>query len=334
MWIYQLTADGLENLAPAERPKPEPGPGEVLVKMGAASINYRDLVIARGTYATGHTFPLIPLSDGAGTVEAVGDGVTRFAPGDRVATQMRPFWIHGNPTKAQLGAAIGGPRDGVLAEYLVAGAEHLVAVPPHLTDEQAATLPIAGVTAWVALTEANTRPGEVVVVQGTGGVSIFALQFARQMGARVIVLSGSDEKLARARVLGAWETIHYRRTPEWQDAVMELTGGEGAHHVLDVGGADTIDRSLDAIRPGGHVSIIGFLSGTELRFDIRKVLRRKAVLHGLTVGSRAAFEEMNAAIDAWRLEPVVDRVFTREQVREAYESIAAGGHFGKIAIRY
>lgn len=334
MWVVELRKDGLEHLVPAERPRPEPKPGEVLVRMRAASINYRDLVLAQGSYATGHTFPLIPLSDGAGVVEAVGEGVTRFAIGERVATQMRPFWVSGTPTKAQLAVAIGGPRDGVLAEFIAADAEHLVRVPSHLTDEQAATLPIAGVTAWHALAQGNVRPGEFVVVQGTGGVAIFALQFAHRLGARVIVLSSSDEKLERAKQLGAAHLINYRKTANWDEAVIALTGGEGAHHVIDIGGGETLGRSLDALRPGGHVYLIGFVAGTHVDFELRKAIRRTAVMHGLSVGPRSSFEEMNAAIEAWKLEPVVDRVFARDEFRGAYEALASGGHFGKIAIRF
>lgn len=334
MWVVELQNDGLENLKLAERAKPEPKAGEVLVRMRAASMNYRDLVLAQGSYATGHTFPLIPLSDGAGVVEAIGDGVTRFQVGDRVLTQMRPFWVSGTPTKAQLGASIGGPRDGVLAEYITAGAEHLVHMPSHLTDEQGATLPIAGVTAWRALSQGNLRPGDWVVVQGTGGVSIFALQFAHRLGARVIVTSSSDAKLERARQLGATHLINYKTTPNWDEAVIELTGGEGAHHVLDVGGTDTLSRSLDAIRPGGHVYLIGFLGGMTVDFELRKAIRRTAVMHGLSVGPRETFEEMNAAIEAWKLEPVVDRVFARDEFRAAYDAIASGTHFGKIAIKF
>jgi NADPH:quinone reductase-like Zn-dependent oxidoreductase len=307
----------------------------VLVRMTAASINYRDLALIRGDYGKPPRFPLVPLSDGAGEVVSVGDGVTRFRPGDRVIFAMRPLWQEGTPTRKAITTSLGMTLDGVLAEYRVGHESELVRTPSHLTDEQAASLPIAAVTAWTALvTGGGLRPGQWVVVQGTGGVSLFALQFAKHLGARTILTSSSDAKLERGRALGADHTISYNTTPEWQNEVVALTGGEGADHILDIGGAATFDRSLEAIRPGGSIYLVGFIGGLKLEINLEKLFPRAAVLRGLSVGSVAAFEEMNAAIEAWRLEPVIDRVFARNELQAALDYMASGSQFGKIALRF
>ncbi|HEX6159208.1 MAG TPA: NAD(P)-dependent alcohol dehydrogenase [Thermoanaerobaculia bacterium] len=330
----ELRGIGNESLVEVERARPEPGEKQLLVKVNAASINYRDLALIRGDYGKIDNYPLVPLSDGAGEVVSVGSGVTRFKAGDRVIFQMRPYWLDGTPTRHAITNSLGMTIDGVLAEYRVADEEHVVRTPKHLSDEQAASLPIAAVTAWTALvTGGRLRAGETVVLQGTGGVSLFALQFAKHLGARTILLSSSDEKLARGRALGADEVVNYRSHPEWQDEVVRLTNGEGAEHILDIGGSATFERSLEAIRPGGSIYLIGFLGGTRLQLDLPKIFRRAAVLRGLSVGPRAAFEEMNAAIEAGRIEPVIDRVFERHQLGAALDYMATGGQFGKIAIR-
>lgn len=334
MWSMELRGIGFDALAQAERPVPEPGAGEVLVRVRAASINYRDLALIRGDYGTVPSLPLVPLSDGAGEVVRVGANVTRFREGDRVVFVMRPLWRDGHPTREAITTSLGMTLDGVLAEYKVAPEEHLVRTPEHLSDEQAASLPIAAVTAWTALvTGGGLRPGQTVVVQGTGGVSLFALQFAKHLGARTILLSSSDAKLERGRALGADHTINYRATPEWEREVEALTGGEGADHIVDVGGAATFGHSLEAVRPGGTIDLIGFLGGSKLELDLPKVFRRAVVLRGLSVGSRASFEEMNAAIEAWKLEPVIDRVFERDELAAALAYMEKGAMFGKIALR-
>ncbi|HEX7153774.1 MAG TPA: NAD(P)-dependent alcohol dehydrogenase [Thermoanaerobaculia bacterium] len=330
----ELRGTGNESLVEVERPLPAAGAGEVLVRVKAASINYRDLALIRGDYGASHRNPLVPLSDGAGEVVSVGEGVTRFREGDRVIFTMRPFWLSGQPTRHAITNSLGMTLDGVLAEYKVAKEAHLVKTPAHLTDEQAASLPIAAVTAWNALvTGGALRPGQTVVVQGTGGVALFALQFAKHLGARTILLSSSDEKLERGRALGADHLINYRTAPEWQDEVVALTGGEGADHVLDIGGSATIARSLEAVRPGGNIYLVGFIGGTKLEIELTKVFRRAVALRGLSVGSKASFEEMNAAIEAWKLQPVIDRVFDRTELPAALEYMASGAQFGKIAIR-
>lgn len=332
MWSVELRGIGKEHLVEVETPRPEPGPGEVLVRIKAVSINYRDLALVRGDYGAAQ-FPLVPLSDGAGEVVAIGEGVTRWAIGDRVIFAMRPLWQDGVPSRHAITNSLGMTMPGVMSEYRVAHESHLVRTPRHLTDEQAASLPIAAVTAWTALEGGNLKAGEWVVAQGTGGVSLFALQFAKHLGARTIITSSSDDKLARAKQLGAEHTINYRTNPEWQDEVVRLTEGEGAEHVVDVGGSETINRSLDAVRPGGNIYLIGFLGGMKLEIDLPKVFRRAVALRGLSVGSVAGFERMNAAIEEGRIEPVVDRVFARNQLGAALDHMAAGAQFGKIALR-
>jgi len=333
MWSMELRASGKENLVEVDKPRPEPGPGEVLVRIKAVSVNYRDLALIRGDYGAVQ-FPLVPLSDGAGEVVSVGEGVTRFAAGDRVIFAMRPLWQDGTPTRQAITTSLGMTLDGVMSEYRVGHETHLVRTPKHLTDEQAASLPIAAVTAWHALVNGgNVKAGEWVVAQGTGGVSLFALQFAKHLGARAIITSSSDEKLERARALGADHTINYRTNPEWQDEVVKLTEGEGAQHVVDVGGSETIARSLEAVRPGGNIYLIGFLSGSMVNIDLPKVFRRAVALRGLSVGSIASFEKMNAAIEEGRIEPVIDRVFERHELGAALDHMAAGAQFGKIALR-
>jgi NADPH:quinone reductase-like Zn-dependent oxidoreductase len=334
MWATELRGTGNDALVEVERARPEPAAGQLLVRVKAASINYRDLALIRGDYGSGHQFPLIPLSDGAGEVVSVGEGVTRYKAGDRVIFAMRPLWQNGVPTRKAITTSLGMTLDGVLAEYKVADEAHVVRTPAHLTDEQAASLPIAAVTAWSALViGGGLRAGQTVVVQGTGGVALFALQFAKHLGARTILLSSSDEKLERGRALGADHLINYWRTPEWGVQVVELTGGEGAEHVLDIGGQTTIEQSLEAVRPSGNIYLVGFLGGSKLEIDLTRVFRRAVSMRGLSVGSIATFEEMNAAIEAWHLEPVIDRVFERNQLGAALNYMGTGAQFGKIALR-
>jgi NADPH:quinone reductase-like Zn-dependent oxidoreductase len=327
-------AFGLENLVLAERPDPEPGPRQVILAMRAFSLNYRDLLMVRGLYYPKQPLPLVPLSDGVGEVVRVGAGVTRVKPGDRVSPIFCQKWIAGPPTKAKLLTALGGPLDGTLAEQMALDEEGVVPVPSHLTDEEAATLPCAAVTAWSALVEqGGLRAGDTVVVLGTGGVSIFALQLAKMAGARVVVTSSSDAKLERAKSLGADELVNYKTTPDWDKKVKELTGGVGADHVLEVGGGGTFARSVRAVRPGGHVSLIGVLAGATTEVNLAPILMQNIRVQGVIVGSRETFESMNRAVMQHRLRPVVDRVFPFAEARAAFEHLAGQGHFGKIAIR-
>lgn len=334
MRVYEIRERfGLDALHIAERPEPQPGPHQVLVKMRAASLNYRDLMVVKGQYNPRMPLPRVPLSDGAGEVAAVGEGVTRVRPGDRVAGIFMQTWLAGELDDAKTKSALGGAIDGVLAEYVVFHEDGLVRLPEHLSFEEGATLPCAAVTAWNGLIEAGVQPGQTVLLLGTGGVSIFALQFARMAGARAIITSSSDDKLARAKELGAAEGINYRGTPDWDKRVRELTGGMGVDHVIEVGGAGTLPQSLKAVRTGGHIALIGVLSGAGSEVNPLPILMKHLRVRGIFVGSRAMFEAMNRAITVHQTHPVIDRAFAFEDLRAALEHMERGGHFGKIVIR-
>lgn len=325
---------GLDYLQLVEAPVPEPGPREVLVRIRAAALNYRDLLTIKGGYGSRQLKELVPLSDGAGTVEAVGPGVTRFGAGDRVTANFFQSWIGGAPSEERLAGNLGGMLEGTLAEYRVFHEDGLVATPPHLSDEEAASLTCAGLTAWSGvITQGRVQPGETVLVQGTGGVSLFALQFAKLAGARVIATSSSDEKLARVRKLGADETINYRTTPDWGRTARSLTGGRGVDHVVEIGGAGTLNQSIRAVRVGGAISMIGVLAGPgEGALAIPLVVMQNIRLQGVTVGSREQMEAMCTAIARHGMRPVIDQVFPFAEAKEAFAHMASGQHFGKVAI--
>lgn len=316
-------------------PSPKPGPGEVLVRVKAASINYRDLMIVRGDYNPKMKLPRIPLSDGAGEVVANGPGAGKFKPGDRVTCNFMARWDSGPLDDSKAKSALGGEIDGVLAQEVALPECGLVRVPDHLDFNQAATLPCAALTAWHALFEtgAELTPGCTVLTQGTGGVSVFAIQFAHLAGFRVIATSSSDEKLARAHELGATETINYKTTPDWERTVRELTGGEGVDLVVEVGGAGTLPKSLRAVRTGGTIALIGVLSGRG-EVDPIPILMRGVRVQGVFVGSRVMFEDMNRAVSFGRLKPVVDRVYPFDDAPKALHQLADGSHFGKIVIGF
>lgn len=327
-------AFGIEHLGLAERPQPEPGSGEVLLRMGGASLNYRDLLMVRGLYNPKQPLPLIPCSDGVGEVVAVGEGVTRFAVGDRVVTLFSQSWISGDPPADSLRTTLGGPLDGTLAESMVLSEQGVVAAPAHLSDVEAATLTCAALTAWSALvTRAQIQQGDHVLVLGTGGVSIFALQFARILGAEVIVTSSSNAKLEQARDLGAAHTLNYRETAKWDRLVREMSGGDGVDLVVEVGGAETLPQSVKAVRPGGQISLIGNLSGGVLDFNLLPVFMRGVRIQGILVGHRDGMEAMTKAIGEHQIRPVIDRVFPWGEARQAFEHLAAGRHFGKVCLR-
>jgi NADPH:quinone reductase-like Zn-dependent oxidoreductase len=324
---------GFENLREVELPDPVPGPGQALVRVRACSLNYRDLVLAKGGYGRAVKAPITPCSDGAGEVLRVSDGVTRVKPGDRVCGVFMQRWLEGGPDDEKAASALGGALDGMLAEQVCLDASGLVHFPEYLNFEEAATLPCAAVTAWNALFHSGSlKAGETVLVQGSGGVSLFALQFAKMAGARVIATSSSDAKLERLRLLGADELINYKTTPEWDKPARAFTNGVGVDHIVEVGGAGTLPTSIKAVRRGGHIALIGVLTGSG-EIDPRPILVKSIRLQGVYVGSRRMFEEMNRAITLARLKPVLDRVFPLDQVIEAMRYQESGAHFGKIAIR-
>jgi NADPH:quinone reductase-like Zn-dependent oxidoreductase len=330
--VYEInSAGGVDALALTERPDPRPGPSEVLVRVRASSVNYRDLSTIEDPVSRNLPYPRVPNSDGAGEVVEVGERVTRFKPGDRVMATFFQRWIDGRITEEAMVSALGGALDGMLGERVVLHQDGLVPMPEHLTHLEAATLPCAALTAWNSLVEqGNVRAGDTVLLLGTGGVSVFALQFAALLGARSIITSSSDDKLAQAESLGAWQTINYRRTPDWEQAVLDLTGGRGVDHTVEVGGAGTLQRSVAATRVAGSIGLIGVL--TQGRLNPTQVMRKSLRLQGIYVGSRRMFEDMNRAIAQHRLKPVVHRVYPFEQAREAYHAMRGARHFGKLVI--
>ncbi len=334
MKVWQIQSFGIDQLVLAEVPRPRPGRGEVLVKVHAVSLNYRDLLMVRGHYNPKMPLPRIPCSDGAGEVVEVGPEVSDIALGQRVAGIFMQHWLDGAPTAETSRGALGGDVDGMLAEYVVLQQKGVVPIPEHLSYAEAATLPCAGVTAWNALQHAaHVKAGDVVVIQGTGGVSIFALQFAKLAGATVIGTSSSDEKLARAKTLGLDAGVNYRHSPEWAKWVQQQTGNRGADLIVEVGGAGTFSQSLQAVRFGGTVAQIGVLSQSEQPLPIPLILHRQVRIQGVYVGSRAHFETMNRAITASGTRPVVDRIYAFDEAREALKTMEKGSHFGKIVIQ-
>jgi NADPH:quinone reductase-like Zn-dependent oxidoreductase len=333
-WQFAPRGDALE-LALREVEARAPAANEVAVRVRAVSLNRRDLMMVAGQYGRGGTQPnSVPLSDGAGEVVAVGAAVTRFKVGDRVAGIFFEDWIDGAPTAASLATARGGNSGGMLSEVIVTDAEGLVSIPAHLTYEEAATLPCAGVTAWVGLFKrGRLKAGDFVLLEGTGGVSVFGLQLAAAAGAKPIITSSSDAKLARARELGAFGTVNYRSNPEWQNEVRALTGGAGVDHVLEVGGQDTLPRALQALGFGGHIAIIGGLSGFASDVPVGTLMGLNATASGIYVGSRADFEALNAFLSERKIRPVVDKVFELEEAPAAFAAMDSGDFFGKVVIR-
>jgi NADPH:quinone reductase-like Zn-dependent oxidoreductase len=335
MKSFEIQEFGIDNLALIERETPAPGFGQVLIRMTAASLNYRDYMVVNGLYNPKLKRPMVPSSDAAGMVEELGPGVTRFKKGDRVAACFMQKWIDGPLTREKAASALGGAIQGVLQEFAVFSEDGLVPAPPSLSDEEVACLPCAGVTAWHALFEdLPTVPGEVVLLQGTGGVSIFGLQYAKLAGLRAIITSSSDQKLERAKALGADETINYRSTPKWEEKARELTGGNGVDRVIEVGGSDTLPRSLRAVRMGGAIAVIGALSGAEPTVTPVPILMNSVRVEGVYVGSRAMFERMNRAIELHRMKPVVDDVFPWTEIKQALRHMQKQQHFGKICLRF
>lgn len=329
---------GLDAIKVVDLPDPKPGPGQVLVRMKAVSLNYRDLLMVNGMYGRGPastTDVITPFSDGCGVVEAVGEGVTRFKAGDRVATLFFQGWVSGPPTLEKLVTALGFPIPGAGSELQTFTEEGLSKVPDFLTDHQVATLPCAALTAWRGLfVDARLEPGDTVVLQGTGGVSIFGLQFAHAAGLRTVITSSSDEKLERAKALGADHVVNYRTTPGWSGPVRAATNGRGADFIMEVGGGGTIQESMKAIKIGGHIAIIGVVAGAGEPFNPAALIGNSAKLQGLSVGSRDMFEAMGRMIDLRKIAPVVDKVFPFTEAKAAFAAMAGGEHFGKIVLEF
>lgn len=336
MRVYEVTkgSTSLDGLRQAERPDPHPGAHDVLIRVRATSLNYRDQMVLTGNYFGGSVQRnLIPLSDGAGEVVETGAEVTRFKPGDRVLGTFFQGWISGPPVERH--PALGSPLDGTLAEYIVLNEQGVVAMPKHLTFPEAATLPCAGLTAWNALTVAGNKPvkpGETVLCLGTGGVSMAGVLFAKAAGARVIVTSSSDDKIQRACELGASDGINYKNHPDWEKEVLRLTGGRGADHILENGGAGSLNRSFESCAYGGKVSLIGFLAGRQGDINPAILMMKAGMMIGISVGSRAMFEDMNRAIEVNDIKPVVDKVFPFDEAAEAFYCQANGHFIGKVVI--
>lgn len=325
----------VDNLQMVERAIPRPGRQEIMIRVLATALNYRDVEIVTGSYHTVFPLPLIPLSDGVGEVVAVGENVSRFKVGDRVCSTFWQRWVGGSFRMAELGYQRGGPLDGLLTEFAVLDEQAAVLAPKNLSDIEAATLPCAAVTAWHALvTEGAIKAGETVLVQGTGGVSLFALQFARASGARVIVTSRSDDKLERARELGASAGVNTQRTPEWGEAVLDLTDGRGVDHVIEVGGPQSFQQSLKASARRGQINVIGYLGGKEGAINPLDIFTRQVEVRGIPVGSRESFEAMNRAIEINDLRPVIDRTFPWTEAASALRYLEGGSHFGKVGLNH
>lgn len=338
MKSYHITSpDGLDALGIAEVEEPSVGPFDVMVEMKAWSMNYRDLSMPYGGYLRNDKVktnpPLVPLSDGAGEVVSVGESVTRFKVGDRVAGIFFQDWISGDLENSEIDSALGGGVDGVLAEKVVLNEQGLVHLPEGYSFSEAATLPCAAVTAWQALTLGNIKAGDRVLMLGTGGVSIFALQLAKAFGAKAIITSSSDEKLEKARQLGADETVNYKENPDWEKEVLRITGGDGVNNVIEVGGLGTFEKSIASAKVSGQVSLIGILSGRpDQNPSPMGALFKRLTIQGIYVGSRDMFEDMNRAIEVNNIKPVIEKTFRFEEAKEAYEYLKSGAHFGKVVI--
>lgn len=333
MRAYRFQAFGIEHLKLEDFATPKPGPGEIVLDVKALSLNYRDLMVTKGQYNPKLKLPATPISDGAGIVSAVGEGVTRVRIGDRVMSHVIAGWIDGPFRQAYVGTTLGTPGAGLAAEQVVLPAEAVLPLPAGYDFAQAATLPIAALTAWSALvTVGNVQPGQNVLTLGTGGVAIFTVQLAKAMGARVIITSSSDEKLARARQLGAEHTINYQKTPDWEQMVLEFTGGEGVDLTVETAGPGTLDRSMKATRAAGTIGLLGALTGRQGAVTTGLILMKRLRVVGIMVDSRTAFEALSRFVTRHKLKPVIDQRFEFAQLPEAFHCMEAGRHFGKIVV--
>lgn len=333
MKIIELPAFGLEHLRLAEMPDPQAGPGELLVRFGAASINFRDVQICTGDFAPNEKLPLIPCSDGAGDIVAVGEGISDLAVGDRVCPLFFPEWQQGEALGRERAISSGLEAPGTLREYGIYQPRQVIKLPSYLSAEEAACLPCAGLTAWTCIsTLAGIGPGDWVLAEGTGGVSILALQFAKALGAKVIVTSGSDAKLERARALGADHVINYRQQPDWGVHAHKITGGRGVDCVVEIGGEGTLPQAVAALRRGGHIGIVGYLAGIGLGLSVVHLIERNAHLHGVSVGNREGFAAMLECMATHEIRPVIDKVYPFEQAPAALTDLGRGKHFGKLVV--
>ena len=333
MKAWQLTGFGLDHLVLNDIPQPEPGPGEVLIRISAVSLNYRDKLLCDGTYNPHLQFPITQVADAVGEVVALGPDALRFKPGDRVVTNYCTTWVDGPPKGKESLYSLGSIIPGALADYLVLTENALVAAPAYLTDEEAASLPCAALTAWYALVEkGGLKANQTVLIQGTGGVSLFGLQIAHALGATTIVTSSSDEKLARVKTLGASHTINYTRTPAWEKEALAITNKQGVDHILEVVGGNAVNQSIEALKPEGQISIIGILDGFNSDIPLFSLIKKQAVLRGISVGPRRALEDMLRKFDELKLHPVTDSVYSFNNARKAFEHLEKGA-FGKIVIR-
>jgi NADPH:quinone reductase-like Zn-dependent oxidoreductase len=336
MKVFTTLGDGIEALKLDEVERPLPQAGEILVKLTAASLNYRDLLVVKGQGSWKPSAPRIPVSDGVGEVVAVGENVSRVKPGDRVAGIFLPRWLDGDLTPEKFVLPLGGSAaDGVLAEFVVFDEQSVVKIPPHLTDEEAATLPCAAVTAWHAVRRrSQVKSGETVLIQGTGGVSLFALQFVRALDGRPVVISSSDEKLDKAQALGAASTVNYKNFPHWDEKILELTNGKGVDHVVEVVGGENLNLSLNAVALSGTISFIGLLAGLAAPINTWQFVAKNVKIHGIETGSREMFEELNVFLGQTRIKPVIDKTFDFTDVKNALKYLESGAHFGKIVIKF
>lgn len=335
MKIYTTLGDGIDALELSEVETPQPKDDEVLVKMAAVSLNFRDLLVIKGIEHWKPTVPRVPVSDGVGEVVAVGENVTRVKPGDRVAGLFLPKWLGGELNAEDYISPLGGAAvDGVLAEYVVFNENAVVKTPLNLTAEESATLPVAAITAWHAVVRrSQVKAGETILIQGTGGVSLFALQFARALGALPIVISSSDEKLKKAKNLGASLTINYKTFPDWDAKVLELTVGKGVDHVIETVGGANLNKSLNAVKISGTIGFIGLIAGLSASIETYQFVVKNISIYGIETGSREMFEEMNGFIETHRMKPVIDKIFAFDQVKEALKYLESGAHFGKVVVK-
>lgn len=336
MKVYTTLGDGVDRLNLNELSIPEVKPNEVLVKMEAVSLNYRDLLVVKGVESWKPQTPRIPISDGAGQIVALGTEISRFKVGDHVAGIFLPKWQDGELTPEQYVSPLGGAAaDGVMAEYVSFDEQSVVRIPGNLSAEEAATLPAAAVTAWHAVARrSNVQPGETVLIEGTGGVALFATQFVHAMGGLPIVISSSDEKLARVKELGASSTVNYREFPDWEKQILELTNGKGVDHVVETVGGENLNRALTAVKLSGTISFIGLIAGLSAPINTYQFVTKNVRLHGIETGSREMFEEMNRFIEENQLKPVIDKTFSFNEVREALKYLESGRHFGKISVLF